>query len=325
MNVAGSGASVSLAARLAYGAPAADVGQPSAPPAYAGDEPASTEPRPPLEDGGRGQWPTRYAELEESVSVAEDYFAELGRQGWNGKGDDITIVVWGDYNNAASFYNDKNQQSSILVGQMSGNWLTDDTDVVVHEYAHSVIAEEVRDEPGHPPKAPTFAFHAINEGLADVMAAGATGDWNIAHFRTLNRDETGTGPGVADGKDAVATDLRHLRETISAEADMTPKELAAQGVTSTEPHYASGIVSNAAAEVQRKLGWDKMSSIFYGVIANPAFDLGTDFRDVAALAIDEAEARYGAEAATVVEKAFADNRVRPTPPTEAEIMRDIHV
>lgn len=77
----------------------------------------------------------------------------------------------------------------------------------------------------------------------------------------------------------------------------------------TEPHYANGIVSNAAAEVQRELGWEKMTRIFYDVITAPEFDTGADFEKVAQLAVQYASNEYGTAAVQTVRDAFADNAV----------------
>lgn len=259
---------------------------------------------PPPADGGRAQWPERYAELRRTTDEADAFFGAMGRDGWDGHGAQLPVGVWDAFANASSIYVPATGQSVLLVGKINGRWLTDEQDVITHEYTHSVISEEINDGAGAGTPT-TWEFDAVNEAIADVMAGVMTKDWDIGGFRDVSVDASGRGSSV----DPIATDLRILRRQ-QAEEDALP--LAEQGriqIPATEPHYASGIVSNAAADVQEQVGWERTGQIFYDVIHDPTFTGQTGFEDVAKLAESAARDRYGDGTADAVAGAFARNGV----------------
>lgn len=147
-----------------------------------------------------------------------------------------------------------------------------------------------------------YQYRAVVEGLADVMGAAATRDWTIAG-RDPRVDET---VGDAPGNGTVAIDFRRLQRNIDGASSPLATAFA------QEPHFAGGIVSNAAVEVQREMGWRPMARIFYGAIDDPRFSTTPTFSDVAALAISAADRQYGPQAAATVRAAFAHNGVQPS-------------
>jgi Zn-dependent metalloprotease len=131
-------------------------------------------------------------------------------------------------------------------------------DLTIHEMTHDVIKHTNGAEGGTNDQA-----GSVNEGLADVMAASATRDWKLgeqmyqpdSYYRYMRN--------IADPTDPRAvmplwTSMNQYRQ--------------AQQAGAVEPHYASGIISNAAYRMQARIGgeagWQAIQQLFYQTIAN---------------------------------------------------------
>ena len=260
------------------------------------------------------------ATAEATLQTAAALFSGLGRNGYDDKGGtpEIEILPFAEGAEASG--------DSIRFGRINGDSTVDNLDIVTHEYTHLVIVAETDDREdvhhyarrahdlrerseqhltngGHQWDSLYLSmqadirryerlqdeFRAVHEGVADVFGAAVEQDWNIGDTR--NPD---TGEAVATTRDELANGIDGA---------------GVAGNSSNDPHFASGIISNAAADVQEQLGWEAMSAIFYGAISDERFAQGATFEDIARTAIDAARRIYGDSAAADVQAAFAGNGV----------------
>lgn len=129
-------------------------------------------------------------------------------------------------------------------------------DLTIHEITHGVIKAETgslggtADESG-----------SVNEAFADVMGAAATRDWRIGEGMYTAKSRYRYMRNIAQPTDSAAvhtlwTSMQQYRD--------------AQQAGSVEEHYASGIISHAAAQTQRQLGgergWQAVEQVFYRTI-----------------------------------------------------------
>jgi hypothetical protein len=254
-------------------------------------------------------------------AVVSHWATALGRDGIDGRGGRPQLSIEPDLVNAIA----DSKRGVLRLGRWAPDkWFADDLSTISHEYTHFVLFTETDgtsrglakrwqreserhsklalDAGGkrkfalaakHRKLADTFhmksgQYLAIHEGIADIMGAAFTQRWG-----TPSRDSV-TGAGII-------SDYR-LYVQMPAWSD-DPK------LTAREPHVASGIVSNAAVDIQQALGWEATERIFYEVIRDDRMTDAALFSDVATIAVDHAGRRYGPDAAAVVRQAFADNHV----------------
>lgn len=303
----------------------------------AGAKPGSDQGKPtpsPGETGRTSSGPTPAEIVAGDIARVEDFFRGLGRDGWDGRGGRPNVVVDASMHGAQASIRPDGTSGTISIGSWDKRPLWTSPEVAANEYTHLVVSSETRgeqqqtldrrararldwalrarqlEEAGHGPGSAQYDRairneqlyagllyqpHAINEGLSDVMSAAFVQDWNIAGLQDPSHDDQSRSRAATQ----VATSYRDV-ERRRREGDSG----------ATEPHHAGGIVSNAAAEVQRELGWDAMTEIFYGAMVDERFTDATQFRELAGYAADAAHRLHGADAAAAVRAAFADNGVR---------------
>ena len=194
----------------------------------------------------RGTDPVVTAAWETAKRVDEFFTQNLGRDGWDGKGSPLHIVVHApnedgtpDMNNA---YWDL-ATKRVYLGDGDGNLFTplgSSLDVLVHEATHAIVDSEVH-----------LKYEGqqggINESWADVIASLADPkDWLIG-------EEIFTPAAAGDA----IRDLEHPR---FGNVDQLPKG------TQLEPHDYSGIPSLAAVRVAKELGRPEMGRIWYSAL-----------------------------------------------------------
>lgn len=253
--------------------------------------------------------------------VEQHWRDRFGRDGTDGRGRHPSVTVVPDLFNAEA----NTTSWTVRLGRFGpDSWYADDLGTLNHEYTHLVIFDETTGTSNGRPalwqkqfdqhvqrrltangkrngrvaaaegrRADAMhmlmnQYRAIHEGIADVMGAALTQDW-----RGPNRDvQKGAG---------IITDFRQYKAPVSMHSD--PKN------SPREAHAAGGIVSDAAVDIQRALGWEAMERIFYEVVIDDRFTDAALFRDVARIAIERASQLYGPEAAAVVKSAFTANYV----------------
>ncbi|MBC7645156.1 MAG: M4 family metallopeptidase [Thermoleophilia bacterium] len=129
-------------------------------------------------------------------------------------------------------------------------------DLTIHEMTHGVIKHETgsiggtADESG-----------SVNEAFADVMAASATRDWKL-----------GESMYTADSDYKYMRNLANPTDTSAVHSLWTTKSQYDQAAVAgtVEEHYASGIISTAAARMQARIGGDAgfqaVEQLFYHTI-----------------------------------------------------------
>ncbi|MCW2960818.1 MAG: peptidase family protein [Thermoleophilia bacterium] len=155
-------------------------------------------------------------------------------------------------------------------------------DLTIHELTHGVIRKETgalggeADESG-----------ATNEAIADVMAAAATRDWRIGEGVYGPASDYKAMRNIANPAESTAVHglWTHINEVRNAQA-----------TGQAEEHWASGVVSTAAARMQQSLGgdagWQVVEQVFYGAMTGG--QLGDmSFTAVAGALRDSAARNYG--------------------------------
>lgn len=172
----------------------------------------------------------------------------LGRDGWDGKGTPMRIVVHAPNEDGTPNMNNAywdNMSKRIYLGDGDGDLfkpLGGALDVLVHEATHAIVDSEVN-----------LRYEGqqggINESWADVLASLADQrDWRIGEDVF-----TPATPGDA---------IRDLENPRFGHVDQLP-----QGAV-LEPHDYSGIPSLAAVRVADKLGRDEMGKIWYSALVD---------------------------------------------------------
>ncbi len=198
------------------------------------------------------------------------------------------------------------------------NLYADDVDVMAHEYTHLLIDHETN---GTGSGEGGWEFEAIHEGMGDIFGSAVDHTWEMGEGGgrdpeagtevATTYDEAREGPPrLADMSKAMEVIGRSIPSSTgegpsTGESDLT----GGIGGGGPEAHHASGVLSNAAADIQQQLGWDEMENVFYAVLTDDGFTTDSRFVDVATMARSHAIDQYGEDAGLVVEKAFADNGV----------------
>jgi Zn-dependent metalloprotease len=202
----------------------------------------------------------------------------LGRNGWDGKGAPIRIVVHAPNEDGTPGMNNAYWDLAtkrIYLGDGDGDLfapLGGALDVLVHETTHAIVDSEVH-----------LRYEGqqggINESWADVMASIADPkDWRIG--------EDVFTPGTPG--DAIR-DLEHPR---FGSVDQLPKGAV------IEPHDYSGIPSLAAVRVADKLGRNEMGRIWYSALVDH-LDSRAGFAGAARATLDAAAQLHGAKSTAV--------------------------
>lgn len=114
-----------------------------------------------------------------SLHTTWDFFANLGRQAWDGQDQEIPVLIhledvenaWYDSGEDQMFFGD--------------DWV--ERDIFAHEYTHGVIAKTsnllYQDQSG-----------ALNESYADVLGSLVDSDWIMPNIRSLSNPPSFSGP-----------------------------------------------------------------------------------------------------------------------------------
>ncbi len=203
---------------------------------------------------------------------------QFGRDGWDGKGSPMRIVVHAPNEDGTPNMNNAywdNLTKRIYLGDGDGELfgpLGGALDVLVHEATHAIVDSEVN-----------LRYEGqqggINESWADVLASLADKrDWRIGE----DVFTPGT-PGDA---------IRDLENPRFGHVDQLP-----EGAV-IEPHDYSGIPSLAAVRVADKLGKDEMGRIWYSALVDH-LDSRAGYAGAARATLDAAAQLHGAESDAV--------------------------
>ena len=228
-----------------------------------------------LLEGGDPVVASAYEHALQVDSFLRDTF---GRDGWDGKGSPIRIVVHAPNEDGTPNMNNAywdNLTKRIYLGDGDGELfapLGGALDVVVHEATHAIVDSEVN-----------LRYEGqqggINESWADVLASLADpADWQIG--------EDVFTPGT--GGDAIR-DLEHPR---FGHVDQLPQDAV------LEPHDYSGVPSLAAVRVADKLGRSDMGKIWYSALVDH-LDSRAGYAGAARATLDAAAQLYGTDSSQV--------------------------
>ncbi len=216
-----------------------------------------------------------------NAARALDYYqATFGRSGIDGRGSTLDVVLNDRSTDAqgremfrgnGGYYTTRDSQGNLSEAVRWGtgtnyqhrNGGTVDQasmlyadDLTIHEITHGIIKAETgslggtADESG-----------SVNEAFADVMGASATRDWRIGEGMYTGQSNYRSMRNIARPNDTAAvhqvwTSMQQYRD--------------AQQTGTVEEHYASGIISHAASQVQMSLGgergWHAVEQVFYRTI-----------------------------------------------------------
>ncbi|QCY12130.1 M4 family metallopeptidase [Pseudomonas sp. MPC6] len=252
-------------------------------------------------------------EAYDALGASHDFFWKvLGRDSIDNQGFAlIGSVHYGqDYENA--FWNG----AQMVFGDGDGEIFerfTRSLDVIGHELTHGVIESEAglvyANQSG-----------ALNESISDVFGVlikqhvlGQTADeadWLIGADLLTPRIK-GIGlrsmahPGTAYDDPLLGKDPQpdHMRKFVITQEDNG-------GV-----HINSGIPNRAfylAAKAFGRFAWEKTGRIWYDTLCDQGLNKEASFSDFAALTIEHARQRYGADGAEVVQHAWSETGVIPT-------------
>jgi hypothetical protein len=161
-------------------------------------------------------------------------------------------------------------------------------DLTVHELTHGLIRKETGHLGGEADES-----GATNEGVADVLAAAATRDWRIGEGMYTAQSDYRLMRNIADPADPTAVHglWTHIDEVRARQAS-------GEGA---EEHWASGVLSTAAARMQQRIGgeagWNAVERVYYGAITQG--QLGDmSFDTVAAALRRSAILEFGAQSTT---------------------------
>lgn len=218
--------------------------------------------------------PTIAKAYEQAIKVDTFLKEEFGRDGWDGKGAPMRIVVHAPNDDGTPGMNNAywdNSSKRIYLGDGDGELfepLGGALDVLVHEATHAIVDTEVNlrydGQQG-----------GINESWADVLASIADPkDWKIG--------ESVFTPGQPG--DAIR-DLEHPR---FGHVSQLPKGAV------IEPHDYSGIPSLAAVRVADAVGRKDMGRIWYTALVDH-LDSRAGFAGAARATLDAAVSMFGAQ------------------------------
>lgn len=216
--------------------------------------------------------------VQNAERVDEFLKTQFGRDGWDGKGAPMRIVVHAPNDDGTPNMNNAywdNLTKRIYLGDGDGESfapLGGGMDVLVHEATHAIVDSEVN--------LPYEGVQGgINESFADVLASLADQrDWRIG--------EDVFTPGVPG--DAI----RDLENPRFGHVDQLPKG------AEIELHDYSGIPSLAAVRVADKLGRDEMGRIWYSALVDH-LDSRAGYAGAARATLDATAKLHGATSGQV--------------------------
>jgi Zn-dependent metalloprotease len=226
----------------------------------------------------QGTSPTIANAYENAVQVDAFLRERFGRDGWDGKGSPLRIVVHAPNEDGTPNMNNAywdNFTKRIYLGDGDGVLfapLGNSLDVVMHEVTHAIVDSEVN-----------LRYEGqqggINESWADVLAVLADPkDWLIG--------EDVFTPG--QGGDAI----RDLENPRFGHVSQLPKNAV------IEPHDYSGVPSLAAVRVAGELGREEMGRIWYSALVNH-LDSRAGYAGAARATLDAAAQLHGTGSAPV--------------------------
>ncbi|MCW2924501.1 MAG: bacillolysin [Thermoleophilia bacterium] len=222
--------------------------------------------------------PTISAAFSNALRVDQFLRERLGRNGWDGKGAPVRIVVHAPNEDGTPNMNNAywdNLTKRVYLGDGDGELfrpLGGALDVMVHETTHAIVDSELN-----------LRYEGqqggINESWADVLASIADDrDWRIG--------EDVFTPGTPGDQ---IRDLEHPR---FGSVDQLPKGAL------LEPHDYSGIPSLAAVRVADKVGRQEMGRIWYTALVDHLHS-GSGFAGAARATLDAAVALRGSASSEV--------------------------
>lgn len=219
------------------------------------------------------------AEARDNAVRVHDFLrTRFGRDGWDGKGSPVRIVVHAPNEDGTPNMNNAywdNLTKRIYLGDGDGELfapLGGSLDVLVHEATHALVDSEVN-----------LRYEGqqggINESWADVLASLADQeDWLIGE----DVFTPGT-PGDA---------IRDLERPRFGHVKDLPKDAV------IEPHDYSGIPSLAAVQVAKQLGRDEMGRIWYSALVDH-LDSRSGYAGAARATLDAAATLHGRDSLQV--------------------------
>lgn len=225
--------------------------------------------------------------------VLEYYRTTYARDGWDGKGADMRILVHASDSGNAYWVKDEQR---LWFGDGDGaryGRFGDALDVVGHEFTHAVIDHEIKLDTSYGQEG------ALHESFSDVMATGLDGNWTIAEDIVT----PGT-PGDA---------LRDLAHPVYAHMkDVRPWV--------TEGHALADVPNHAAYLVANKVGGDAMRQIWYHAVTKNMHN-HTGFAGARQATIAAAKVMYGEKSSQYAAVRDAWEAVGITDETPKELPR----
>jgi Zn-dependent metalloprotease len=163
-----------------------------------------------------------------------------------GDGQLYEAVRWGSGDSYVTNRGDTVSQHSMLYSD----------DLTIHEITHGVIKAETGDIGGSADER-----GAVNEALADIMAASATRDWRLGEGMYTAESDRKVLRNIAQPDDPTAvhtlyTSMQEIRDSYAR--------------NDFEEHYASGVISHTAARIQQRIGgergWQAVEAVAYRAI-----------------------------------------------------------
>lgn len=243
-----------------------------------------------------------------NVQIGLDYFARtFGRSGLDGRGKGVDVVINdrsldedGEemFRGNGGFFRvktaDGSDSAALRFGVGAAFTTTDGRranqrpmfaadDLTIHELTHGLIEQETGTLGGS-----SDELGAVNEALADVIAAAATRDWRIGEALYHRDSKVKLMRNIVDADDATA--LHPLYKSIA-------QVQAAKASGQLEEHAASGVLSTALSRVQQRVGgeqgWQAVEQLTYSTIISG--QLGTmSFTETAAALRAQAGTLWGA-------------------------------
>lgn len=215
--------------------------------------------------------------------------SRFGRNGWDGKGSDLTVAVhMPERNNAVWVTNSQRVDFGDGDGKLFDP-LGNSLGVAAHEIYHGVIDSEVKLDYSKPQQA------AIHESLADVFALGVTGGSGKSGWEIGADVFTPAKSGDAI-RDLATPQVGHMKDARSARG---------------ESHALSGIPSLAAVRAAESIGRDDMQRVWYHALADH-LPSNAGFIRLARATVQSASDLFGASSSqvTAVRQAWESVGVR---------------
>jgi hypothetical protein len=230
----------------------------------------------------------------------------VGRDGYDNDGHTPIIRLRENASTYALY--DEFDDARIVFGREPWAWDHYDPMTVGHEYMHLVMDHELTEHD------PSYKRHSIAEREYTQLEGPFKKDLPpgecLLRGRYPNKDLDAIHEGVGDAVGAIYAGswyMKGIRDPSLGKGVITSYNQ--MDATHKEEHDASGIVSEAAARIQERLGDQATLDILYGAIMNENFDGDTTMNDFARMAAATALDEYGEKAYEVVVDELEDNDV----------------